>query len=368
MNTNSSNRKDDPRLFETIRSDFKQEDFFKKARREFRDLKEFYIDSEKKQRLNQMNPVKRIFFIVWWILRSMILKLNPLRRILLLVGIVLILAGKIIIKDEQGGNTSSDNWFGVAVILIVLMLELKDKLLAHDELDAGRKIQEALRPEQSPKVEGWSLWLFTRSANEVGGDLIDYIRISEDRVAAVIADVAGKGLKAALLTAKLQAMVRTVAYDCNSITELITKVNEIFHRDSLRSMFASMLYVEITPGTGNLSYTNAGHLPPLFVSAEKIIELPKGETALGLLKSGVYTLQNFYLNSGDIFVAFSDGLIEARSEYGTFFSLEKFYEILKSTKHLPVNEIGQRIVSTIDAFILDAPIYDDLSIIILKRD
>jgi serine phosphatase RsbU (regulator of sigma subunit) len=367
MKNTYSNKQNDPKLLDTIKSDFRQEDIFKKIRREFKDLKEFYLDSEKKLRLEQMNPVKKVFYIIWWILKSMILKLNPLRRILLLIGIVLVLLGRVIVVNNEDVSTARESLFGTALILIVLMLELKDKLLAHDELGAGRQVQNALMPELSPQVDGWLLWLFTRSANEVGGDLVDFIKITDNRLAVVIADVAGKGLKAALLTAKLQATIRALAFDYNSIALLISKVSEIFHRDTLRSMFASLLYVEFIPNSGKVRFINAGHFPPLLIKKDDLQELPKGEAALGLLNKTSYTEQLLEMEKDDILVAYSDGLIEARSQYGTFFGSQKFLDSLKSLKHLPPNEIGQAIVSQVDNFIGDAPTFDDLSIVILKR-
>ena len=92
----------------------------------------------------------------------------------------------------------------------MLILELKDKLIARSELEEGQKVQRALMPIENPIVDGWDLMLFTRSANDVSGDLVDFLKINDERIAITIADVAGKGLSAALLTAKLQATVRAI--------------------------------------------------------------------------------------------------------------------------------------------------------------
>src|SRR5512138_3275825 len=92
----------------------------------------------------------------------------------------------------------------------VLMLELKDKLLARSELEAGRTVQLALMPDRPPVVPGWDIWLYSRSANDVGGDLVDYLQIDPQRLGVMLGDVAGKGLPAALLMAKLQATLRAL--------------------------------------------------------------------------------------------------------------------------------------------------------------
>ena len=110
--------------------------------------------------------------------RSLFLHLTPLRRLLTVAGLVFVLMDTTIIINDGNVNSNNSGFIGGTLIFIVLMLELKDKLLAKDELEAGRKVQRALTPERSPKVNGWSIWLFTRPANEVGGDLVDYLKLN----------------------------------------------------------------------------------------------------------------------------------------------------------------------------------------------
>lgn len=91
------------------------------------------------------------------------------------------------------------HFVGFAILLVVLMLELKDKLLAREELEVGRSVQSALMPDKNPNIPGWEIWMYTRPAKEVGGDMVDYLKFSEERLAVAVGDVAGKGLGAALL-------------------------------------------------------------------------------------------------------------------------------------------------------------------------
>lgn len=178
MDSRNSNKNTEPGIFNTIRNDVQSGGHFDNIRREYRELRDFYIDTERKSRLEEMNVAKRWIFFVWWLLKSMFFKLTPTRRLLLLLGIFLSNAGFTISFDTVLVN---DNGFmGGVLILFVLLLELKDKLLAHNELESGRKIQQALAPERSPNVAGWSLWLYTRPANEVGGDLVDFLKIDDD--------------------------------------------------------------------------------------------------------------------------------------------------------------------------------------------
>ncbi len=360
-------QKPEPKLHQTLKQDIKSRDLWSTIRRDYRELERFYLDEEKKQRLSRMKWFKRGFVLSWWLIKSMLLKLTPARRLLLFVGFFFILGGGTIIIEGERVRTANWEILGGVLLLFVLMLELKDKLLARDELEAGRKVQHALMPERSPFVPGWSLWLFTRPANEVGGDLVDYLNFSEHRRGIILADVSGKGLQAALLTAKLQATVRALGEDYESVAVLTSKVNGIFHRDSLPNMFASLLYIELSPDSGHLKFVNAGHLPPAVLTSGAVREMPKGEQALGLTSTVTYTEQVAELDRGDVFIGYSDGVTEARNEAGDFYGLERFQRLLPSLRDLGVAEIGQRITSEVDRFVGEARANDDFSLVIIKR-
>ena len=257
---------------------------------------------------------------------------------------------------------------GILFILFVLMLELKDKLLATTELEDGHAIQRALLPNQSPHVPGWSLWLFTRSANEVGGDLVDFIPVAEGRYAVAVGDVAGKGLKAALLTAKLQATLRALGPDITSLSALAARVNSIFCRDSLPTMFSSLVYAELAPGSGNVRLINAGHLPPLVVRGSEIVQLVKGGPALGLMPGAEFSEETVQLERGDLILFYSDGLVEARNESGEFFGEDRLRAVLSSTSRLTAGMIGEELLAAVDRFRGEARAHDDLTLLVLKRD
>jgi sigma-B regulation protein RsbU (phosphoserine phosphatase) len=247
------------------------------------------------------------------------------------------------------------------------MLELKDKLLAHDELEAGRAVQTALMPDRSPDVPGWTVWLYTRTANEVGGDLVDFQKIDDRRYRISLADVAGKGLSAALVTAKLQATIRAFSSEPIALAGLVGRVNRIFFRDKVRSTFASFVYVEVDSDTADIRLVNAGHLPPLLLRKGTIEEFPKGDPAIGVIPDTVFTLQERTVESGDVLLVYSDGLSEAKNRTGDFFGGQRVAEMLSSLGNFDATLLGERLLETVDLFVGDAPMYDDLSLIILKR-
>ncbi|MBI5402718.1 MAG: serine/threonine-protein phosphatase [Ignavibacteriae bacterium] len=367
MDEYKKNYTEEPKLRNTIKEDLKTGGLFRTLKRDFKELKEFYISEEKHRRLSRMNRVKYVFVFWWWVLKSMILKLTPLRRILLIIGLIFLILPENYNLHSKGVNVSFETgYLGAAIIVFVLMLELKDKLLAHDELEAGRKIQSALMPEENPAFEGWSLMLFTRSANEVSGDLVDFVKIEPNRAGILLSDVAGKGLKAALLTTKLQATVRAFVSDFG-LSELVSKVNNIFYRDSLRNIFASMIFFEIEENTSQIKYINAGHLPPLIVSENGISELEKGDMALGLMNGSSYSEKVIEMKNGEFLFAYSDGLTEARDEKGFFYGSERLMSKLKDLKKYSAREIGNSIINDVDKFIGDNNFSDDLSLLIIKK-
>ncbi len=370
--TNSANDKStsrkNPRLGSMLRDDLRRGDFQRTMRRDYRELKDMFLDEDRKARLKDMRRAKQWFYTSGWLLKGLILKLTPARRLLVVLAFILaILPHTIEYTDHRVMITIDTGILSALIILFILMLELKDKLLARDELEAGRAVQTALMPERMPEIPGWSVYLFSRTANEVGGDLVDYQSMDNGRYRVTLADVAGKGLKAALLTAKLQATLRAIAPDTSSLAELGERINRIFYRDSLRSTFASLVCAELRSGSGNVRLMNAGHLPPILIRGRKAEETNKGNPGIGILPEISCAEEEIGLQPDDILLFYSDGVTEAKNRSGDFFGLSRLLDILPVIKPLPVDEIGARIVRDVERFIGEERMYDDLSLVIIKR-
>ena len=367
-------RNAEPRLFRQLKQDVRsvgadlRREGFRPVSRTFRDLQEFYLSSERKQRLADMNPVKRWIYFSAWIIKSLFLKLTHARRVMLVVGLVLVLtAGRV---QFSSGNTSFEfnmPLTGIALVLLVLMLELKDKLLARDELEAGRAVQVALLPDRAPQVAGWDTWLYTQSANDVGGDLVDWLALDDRRTAVTLGDVAGKGLPAALLMAKLQATIRAFATEFPALGEIAVRVNRIIDRDGLPNSFATWLYLVITSGSPVLRWVNAGHMPPLLVGAGAPREVERGGPALGLIGSAEYQEQVTELRPEEAFVVYSDGISEAMDRAGDFFGDDRLRATLSDVRGLSAEQIGRRVLASVAAFVGDAPPHDDVSLVVVRR-
>ncbi len=326
------------------------------------DLKEtyhFYLDDASRDELSAMGQVKRFLTAGWWLLKSLFFKLTPLRRLMLVASLFLVLNG-------TGGDTGF-LYAGFLVLLLTLALELKDKLLAQDELASGRDVQLALMPEGNPALPGWETWLFTRPANDVGGDLVDYLERDGGRLGLALGDVAGKGLPAALLMARLQATIRALAPAHTDLADLGRTLNYIFRRDGLSNRFASLVYLELNAHDGHVRVLNAGHFPPLVIRRDSIEEMARGATAIGLMADPPYVEQHVDLAPGDLLVVYSDGVTEARNAYGWFFDEDRLHTLLPGLRGLTAEAAGKAILAAVDGFTGPARPSDDLSLIVLRR-
>ena len=357
------------KLYQTLRDDIREGGFTKTLSSEFSDVKEYFLNKERKQQLSGMGKVKRFFYMSWWLLKELLFKLTPVRRLLLVIGIFLMMStGSIGIHGGDSFTVSRDTSFlGGIIILFILMLELKDKLIAKDELSIGKTVQNELTPKCNHTITGWEIWLYTKSANEVGGDLVDIINLGEKKYGITIADVSGKGLGAALLMAKLQTIIRAFAPDYKSISELGEKINNAFYKDILPNSFASMAYFQISENSNSVEILNAGHLPPILLDKRKVTELEKGNIALGLAADSKYNTETIELSEGEYLIVFSDGLTEARNIYGEFFGIERLKIFLQRIDNLSAEQLGQKILNYIRLFIDDAKVHDDLSIVIIRK-
>jgi hypothetical protein len=365
----------EPRVLTTLRQDAQQ--VWKDLRRHrlsrtisrtFLELQDFYLDAQARERLRHMRKIRRAFYQVVWLLWSLFLKLTPARRLLLVLSVVFMWQESGI--HYRGEATQVDIHFpflAIATLVFILMLELKDKLVARDELEAGRSVQRALMPDPSPAIPGWDVWLFTRSANEVGGDLVDCVPVDPQRFGLVLGDVAGKGLPAALLMAKLQSTLRALAVDEPSLSALGHKTNHLLCRDGLANRFATLVYLEVTARSGSVRVLNAGHLPPLLLRGRQLEELPRGSMALGMMPEAAFSEAHVELAEHDVLVVFSDGLTEAVNDRDEFFGDERLRARLPALAGSMARDLGARVVAAVDEFVGDAKPHDDLSLIVLRR-
>ncbi|MBD3868115.1 MAG: PP2C family protein-serine/threonine phosphatase [Acidobacteria bacterium] len=362
-------KKSDPGIGKAVFRDLRNADLFGTLEREFRELYRFYLDPETRDRLEKMGRIPRAFWLLGWLSKSLLLKLSPARRILLLLATVMSIMGWTHMT-VMGYSISYDlRPWGCLLLLFILMLELKDKLLAKDEIQFARKVQLALMPERQPTIDCWSVWSTSVPANDVGGDLVDYIDLPSERLGIALGDVAGKGLGAALLSAKLQASLRAIGPESTSLDELGTRMNTILNQDGLDNRYATLFYAEVSPGSGHIRYLNAGHNPPFVVrGSDRVEDLPASSFPLGMLPIATYEEGVLDMEPGELLLIYSDGLSEATNSKGEEFSPQRIRNMMPELRNKTVPEAGEFLLSEVRQFLEKERPHDDLSIVLIRRE
>lgn len=355
-----STSQSDSGIGRTVLADLRRADLHRSVWRDLQDLYAFYLDDDERERLARMSRLQRSMATVGWLLRRLILSLGPARRILLMVAFGL---GGYGLLDDRVSIVA----LGFAALLLVLMFELRDKLLARDELEVGRAVQLALLPADNPQLPGWDLWLYSRPANDVGGDVLDYLQLGEARLGLTLGDVAGKGLGAALLAAKLQSTLRALATDVGSLVGLCERTNRIFHRDGLPNRFATLIFAEIRSDSGTVRFVNAGHMPPIALIGGQLTTTDPVALPLGIKADAQYSEQQMHTTAGDFVVIYSDGLSEATNNADAMFGDDRVAKLVGTLAGLTAEQAGRKILSSVNDFVGDARPHDDLSLAILRR-
>ncbi len=359
-----NNEKKSERLRDQLRDDLKQGDYWQKIKEDYFDAQEYFIDKEKKERLKHMGTISKFFHLNWWLLKAMIFKLSPVRRILFITGTFFTVFGNSIYFNGRNNNIPL---LGGIILIFVLMLELKDKLLAKTELGEGRQVQQALMSNSNPKLNGWDIWMYNIPANDVGGDLVDFIIRKDKSYMLTIGDVSGKGLGAALFSIKLQASIRTLANENFNVKEIIYKVNDLFYKDGIHNRFASLISLVIKEESNEISFVNAGHMPPIIYENGNTLELPKGDIAIGLTNNPVFNIKTQTIPKDSTLILYSDGIIETLNEAGIFYGNKRLHNLIKKFGGESAESLGNKIIKDIEFFRHGYRMHDDISIAVIKR-
>jgi hypothetical protein len=358
----------DPSIGRVVWSDLRRTDLTDSMGRDLRDLYRFFLDSETRARLETMGRVYRTFWLIGWLLKSLLLKLSPSRRFLLLLAMVLGILGWTSLTWRGVSVNFDFRPWGFLLLLFILMLELKDKLLARDEIQVARSVQQALLPREHPDLRGWDIWSYSVPANDVGGDLVDYIELGPERLGVVLGDVSGKGLGAALLSAKLQATLRALGPESPSLDDLGERMNTILVNDGLENRFATMFYAEIGSDSSHIRYLNAGHNPPYLLRRSGAVEeLPPSSCPLGMLPGSRYDEGLVDIEPGEFLLVYSDGVTEAMNAGGEEFGEARVQALLAELGRLSPERAGKRLLQEIDLHLDGEHPQDDLSVVLIRK-
>jgi serine phosphatase RsbU (regulator of sigma subunit) len=256
---------------------------------------------------------------------------------------------------------------GFALMNLLVLLEVADRLSLKNDLEIAREIQQAMLPSGVYSAPGVETIGISRPANTVGGDFYDILPISDGRLVVAVGDVAGKGSPAALLMALLLAMMRTLVDEQLEPAALITRLNVQVVRHAPGSRFITLFYGVYQPLTGELRYVNAGHMPPLVLRADGTCErLADGGIALGMFGASAYAEGRTLLRASEILAVYSDGITEAENPRGQPFDELGLETALVANRREELGAIGAAVVRAVEVHTGDTRFADDLTILLLR--
>ncbi|HET6862742.1 MAG TPA: GAF domain-containing SpoIIE family protein phosphatase [Pyrinomonadaceae bacterium] len=258
----------------------------------------------------------------------------------------------------------------VAIIIEKVMLheQLIEKKRLEGQLEVARQVQLELLPARDPDLPGYDISAYNYPTEEVSGDYYDWVPIYEDQIGIVIADVAGKGVPAALLMAFLRASLRSASHTGYATHISMAKVNYLLWESIERNQYVTAFYGILDASNKTLSYSNAGHNPPLLLTADgsRTQFIRRGEQPLGMFRDTRYHEYYLSFDPGDLLVLYTDGATEALNPAGEEFGRDRLAEAVKASYNLTAREL----VSSLERAVLDwtegAGATDDITFFVIK--
>jgi sigma-B regulation protein RsbU (phosphoserine phosphatase) len=239
------------------------------------------------------------------------------------------------------------------------------------ELEIARDVQQRLFPQKLPQVNGLDFAGYCRPAQGVGGDYYDFIHLANGSLGIAVGDVSGKGIAAALMMASLQASLRgQTIKPCETLCEMIRHINSLVYEASAASRYATFFYAQYNPECRKLRYVNAGHNPPMLrrqsSNGYQFLRLEEGGTVIGLFPDFPYKEAEIELQSGDILVAYTDGISEAMNHADEEFDEERLMDAIRTCPDRSAANISNYIMEKVDAFTAGADQHDDMTIVVVR--
>jgi sigma-B regulation protein RsbU (phosphoserine phosphatase) len=320
-----------------------------------------------------LHVVKEFFWAVFE-------KLSPARRVLLLAALILLMIPRSGMRyvGENGKEFAIEidlHFWAALVLLLLLILEIADRVVMKRDLQIAREIQSWLLPGAPPQIPGLAIAYSTRPANTVAGDYYDVFprpgkTNEENRVVLAVADVAGKSIPAAMLMATFQASLKTLSTAQVALPELAANMNRYACTNSQGGLrFTTAFLAEYDPVLRRLVYINAGHNNPILRRASGQVErLDVGGLPFGIMPDVSYQTGAVALAPGDWLVIFTDGLVEAENARAEDYGEARLLTAIEAAKSFSPAELLKRLVTELDLFVGNTPQHDDVTCMLLKSE
>jgi serine phosphatase RsbU (regulator of sigma subunit) len=238
------------------------------------------------------------------------------------------------------------------------------------ELSLARTIQASFLPETIPQMPGWQLTAILEPARQMAGDFYDFIPLPGNKLGILIADVADKGLGAALYMALSCTLIRTFADDyANDPATVLTTANQHILRNARANLFVTVFYGVLDPATGLLNYANAGHTPPYLLGGDTGIQVLRNTgMPLGIDEENTWGQETVQMDPGDMLMLYTDGVTDAQNNDGEFIDRKMILDVAQQYLGKSVQVVQQVILEKVHRFVGGAPRFDDITLVILGRE
>ena len=366
--------------------DLKAEDLGRLFTRDAREAYEFFARTIDPKQLEGLRWHRRLIVQLRLFFTAFTMKLSPARRVVYAASLIFAIVGFFNLLQlrsaiqAQVGNVNVavpgidlPNGFGsfliaFALVNLIVLLEVADRLSLKNDLEIAREIQKAMLPPGRFRAPGADVCAFSRPANTVGGDFYEILPTGDGRLVTAVGDVAGKGSPASLLMALLLAMMRTLTDERLEPAELLARLNVQVCRQSPGNRFITIFYSVLDLASGELTYVNAGHTPPLLLHAGGTIErLQSGGVALGMFELSRYETGRVLLQPDDLLAVYSDGITEAENPGGQPFDEQGLETVLAAERRNNVAATCTAVVRAVERHTADTRLADDLTLLLLRR-
>ena len=305
----------------------------------------------------------KIFFL------GLSFRLSPPRRLLFAICVVLALIGLSGIDFENWITVRNAFMFMLSIsgLVLLLVLELADRVVVRDELEVARELQRELLPREAPDVPGFGFAFSYRTANTIGGDYYDFLELDDGRLVVLIGDASGHGIAAGLLMAIANSALK-LGFDADpDPARAAGLVNRALCRTGGRRDFMTLFCGVLEPVSGRMQFICAGHPFPFHRGADGAVsELGTGALPLGIRPKLEFALHETTIAPGDSLLLYTDGVVETLDATGESFGFERLREGLAPGGWSET--IHDRVLRELDLFRGDEPVYDDCSLVVISRE
>ena len=288
------------------------------------------------------------------------------------------LYGVMIIEEAAGGLrfrtrrleiiTGIAQQAALAIQNDLLQKEMVVRERLETEVQLARQIQQTFIPEFLPEFENWELDARWKTARQVGGDFYDVFDLPDNCLGLFIADVADKGVPAALFMALTRTLVRAAVIESASPADAMKRVNDLLIPDTRQGMFVTAVYAVLNMNTNELTYVNAGHNPPLWIKHNGELErLTRTAIALGVVIGEPVEQRTITLETGDSVLLYTDGLTESFNYDGAFYGEQRLTDAIVTNQCSSAHDLLDVVEKSLLDFVQDMPPADDLTMLVLRR-